>query len=154
MCIKGPNKDECLDNINNKKVCLDNKEELRKEIDKGFLDLKNIFKECHLREKLRKYELIKQQGIYDILDNKSIKLSGLTKEDYYYIMKNYNKLIKKFPDVKGEVQQQIKYMESAAIAKKVAIYGCSNCIELVSNKLDVTINDLCSSCKEIFKNEG
>lgn len=47
MCIKKLNKDERLDNTNKKNVCLDSKEELQKEIHKGFLNLKNIFKECN-----------------------------------------------------------------------------------------------------------
>lgn len=159
MCIKKPNKDirsvNNNDNLEKEKICsVNNKEELIKEVHKGFLDLKNVFKEINLKEKFRKYELVRQQGRYNMFDNRSIVLSGLSKEDYIYIMKNYNELVNKYPNVKREVQQQLNFMESAKISKIIGMYGCSNCVKVVSNKLDVTLNDLCSQCKKLFDNEG
>lgn len=113
-------------------------------------ELKQILEEIVLKEKLEKYELVRQQGYYNMLDKRARKLSGLTEDEYQYILENYTKLISKFPEVKQNVERRLEYMKSAEISKVIALGGCKNCIEIVSKKLDVKVEDLCQKCQQLI----
>lgn len=113
-------------------------------------ELKQILNEIVLKEKLEKYELVRQQGYYNMLDKRARKLSGLTEDEYQYILENYTKLISKFPEVKQNVKRRLEYMKSAEISKVIALRGCENCIEIVSRKLDVKVEDLCQKCQQLI----
>lgn len=113
-------------------------------------ELKQILEEIVLKEKLEKYELVRQQGYYNMLDKRAIKLSGLTEDEYQYILENNTKLISKFPEVKQNVKRRLEYMKSAEISKVIAPRGCENCIEIVSRKLDVKVEDLCQKCQQLI----
>lgn len=136
MCIK-------LNKLTKKSY---SEQEILQQLDK----IKKIVRDNIQQEKFEKYELVRQQGYFNMLDPRARKLTGLNKEDYKYILKNYTKLISKFPDTKHRVKLRLDYIKSANIAKIVAIKGCKNCIEIVSKKLDVTEQDLCENCKKIL----
>ncbi len=107
-----------------------------------------ISKKNRIKDDLLRYEVVRQQGKYNMLDPRARNLTGLTEERYSYIIKNYNKLMKKYPNIKKQVKLRLQYIKSANIAKIIATKGCKNCIDIVSNKLDVTIDDLCCECKK------
>lgn len=109
-------------------------------------DLIGILKEAKLRENLEKYELVKQQG-YNMLESQTRILTGLSQEEYTNIVKNYSQLMTKFTDTKDRIHQRLKYIKSANIAKMIAIKGCDKCIEIVSKKLDISLNDICQNCR-------
>ena len=111
-------------------------------------ELIEILDEGKTKEQLEEYELVRQQGYYNMLDPRARQLTGLTEEEYLYIIKNYKELMIKFPKTKENVSRRLKYITSALIAKIIAIKGCKNCIEIVSKKLDVTIKDLCENCRK------
>lgn len=100
------------------------------------------------KEKLLKYEVVRQQGYYNMLDPRARQLTGLSEEDYEYIIRNYTELMQKYPNVKEKAKQNLNYLKSANIAKIVSLKGCNNCIEIVSNKLDVKLDDLCENCRK------
>ena len=85
-----------------------------------------------------------------ITDPRARKLTGLSEKEYQYIQIHYTELMKKYPDTKERAKQNLAYSKSANIVKIIAIKGCSNCIEIVSEKLDVTENDLCEDCRKIL----
>lgn len=134
-------------------MCLKNVEEEKelKQISDSCKSIIDIVKVSKLKEKLEQYELVRQERIYNMLDPKARELAGLTKEDYMYIIEHYEELILKYPNVKDVVRRRLDYIKSANIAKVVAVKGCNNCIELVSRKLDVNIDELCDKCKKIVK---
>ncbi len=115
--------------------------------------IQNILKKGKQEEKLLQYEIVRQQGYYNMLDKRARILTGLTEKDYNYILKNYTELILKFPKVKEKAKSRLQYLKSAQISKIIAIKGCSNCIEIVSKKLDVTENDLCENCKKFITDQ-
>lgn len=43
------------------------------------------------KEKFMKYYDVQMGGAYNMLDPRACKLTGLSKEDYFDIIKNYNK---------------------------------------------------------------
>lgn len=55
-----------------------------------------------------------------------------------------------FTDSKEKVKQKLDYIKSDNTAKIVSIKESKNCIEIVSQKLDVTENDLCKNCKRVL----
>ena len=138
MCLK----------LNQNNIDVKSKQELEEEIKKDSRDLLEIAKESRLKQNLIEYEFIRQQGRYNMLDENARKLIGISIEEYTYIIKHYGELMKKYPDTKKQVQLRLDYIKSANIAKIVAIKGCKNCIEKVTNKVDVTINDLCDKCRK------
>ena len=73
--------------------------------------------------------------------------------NYIELMKNYSELMIKYPDIKVRAEKDLEYIKSANIAKIIAMSGCKNCIEIVSNKLDVNEDDLCEECKKILTNQ-
>lgn len=135
MCLK--------ENLNNK-----TKEELGEIIITKLKELIEICKESNLKQKLERFEFIRHQGRYNMLDEETRKLTRISKDDYRYIIEHYEELIKKYPDVKVQVKLRLDYIKSANIAKAIVMKGCNNCIELVSRKLDVNMNDLCEECKK------
>lgn len=120
---------------------------LEKTIIKESRELIEIVEEVQEKEALFVYELVRQQGFYNMLDDKARITTRLAKEKYDYIQKNYAELMEKYPEIKDRVKRNLEYIESANIAKIVVFKGCKNCIELVSRKLDITVNDLCKECR-------
>lgn len=59
--------------------------------------------------------------------------------------------MQKYPNVKEQAKKNLDYMKSATIAKVIALKGCKKCKRMVSNKLDVTLKDLCENCRKITK---
>lgn len=123
------------------------------EIIKTANEIQELLKNSKLKENLLKYEIVRLQGRYNMLDTNAIKVTGLAQNDYEYIINNYHQLMDKFPDVRDRAIRQLDYIKSANICKTIALKGCKNCIEIVSTKLDVTENDLCEYCKNIITNQ-
>ena len=126
------------------------KEELAEQIIKECNDLKDMLEEGKLKERLYEYELIKLNSKTPLLDEQARRLIGITAEEYIYITKNYDKLIKKYPDVRERALRYLDYIKSANIAKLIALKGCENCRLIVCEKLDVKENDLCDNCKKLI----
>ena len=126
------------------------KEELAEQILKDTKELIEIAKESKLKENLYEYELIKLNSKTPLLDERVRRLIGITAEEYIYITKNYDKLIKKYPDVRERALRHLEYIKSANIAKIIALKGCENCRLIVCEKLDVKENDLCDNCKKLI----
>lgn len=126
------------------------KEELAEQILKDTKELIDIAKESKLKENLYEYELIKLNSKAPLLDEQARRLIGITAEEYIYITKNYDKLIKKYPDVRERALRYLDYIKSANIAKLIALKGCENCRIIVCEKLDVKENDLCDNCKKLI----
>lgn len=125
--------------------------DLEQEIIKQAEQLIDILENGRQKEKLLKYEVVRQQGYYNMFDPRARKMTGLTEEDYIYIQKHYTELMQRFPDTKVRAKRNLEYLKSANISKIIALKGCENCIQTVSKKLDVTENDLCESCRKIIE---
>ena len=106
-----------------------------------------------LEEKLIRYELVRQQGRYNMLDKKARELTGLSEAEYMYIISNYEELMNKYPDIKAKVKEKLDYIMSANLSKYNAINGCEKCRQQVCEKLDVSIDDLCEECKQKLKQD-
>lgn len=104
-----------------------------------------------LEEKLIRYELVRQQGRYNMLDERARQLTGLSEADYMYIISNYKELMNKYPDIKAKVKEKLDYIMSENLSKYIAINGCEKCRQQVCEKLDVSIDDLCEECKQKLK---
>ena len=126
------------------------KEELAEQILKDTKELIDIAKESKLKENLYEYELIKLNSKTLLLDEQARRLIGITGEEYIYITKNYDKLIKRYPDVRERALRYLDYIKSANIAKLIALKGCENCRLIVCEKLDVKENDLCDNCEKLI----
>lgn len=126
------------------------KEELAEQILKDTKELIEIAKESKLKENLYEYELIKLNSKTPLLDEQARRLIGITAEEYIYITKNYDKLIKKYPDVRERALRYLDYIKYANIAKLIDLKGCENCRLIVCEKLDVKENDLCDNCKKLI----
>ena len=48
------------------------------------------------KEKFMKYYNVQMEGRYNMLDKRALELTGLSKEDYFEIIKNYNTYYTKF----------------------------------------------------------
>lgn len=48
------------------------------------------------KEKFMKYYNVQMEGRYNMLDKRALELTGLSKEDYFEIIKNYNTYYIKF----------------------------------------------------------
>ena len=70
-------------------------------------ELRKILEVDKQEEKLLKYEIVRQQGYYNMLDKRARILTGLTEKDYIYILKNYTELIQKFPKVKDKAKSKL-----------------------------------------------
>lgn len=54
------------------------------------------------KEKFDAYESVRRSGVTNMFDVRMVQsLSGLNKEEIFYIMKNYNELMEKFGDKDG-----------------------------------------------------
>lgn len=126
------------------------KEELAEQILKDTKELIDIAKESKLKENLYEYELIKLNSKTLLLDEQARRLIGITGEEYIYITKNYDKLIKRYPDVRERALRYLDYIKSANIAKLIALKDCENCRLIVCEKLDVKENDLCDNCEKLI----
>ena len=65
------------------------KEELEIQIIKDIKDFKNILYEDKLKDKLFRYEVVRLQGHYNMFDPRARLETGLSEEDYRYIIKEY-----------------------------------------------------------------
>ena len=106
-----------------------------------------------LEEKLIRYELVRQQGRYNMLDKKARELTGLSEAEYMYIVSNYEELMNKYPYTKAKVKERLNYIMSANLSKYIEINGCEKCRQQVCEKLDVSIDDLCEECKQKLKQD-
>lgn len=106
-----------------------------------------------LRERLIRYELVRQQGKYNMLDERARKATGLPEANYMYIISNYKELMNKYPDIKAKVKEKLDYIMSENLSKYIAINGCEKCRQQVCEKLDVSIGDLCEECKQKLKRD-
>lgn len=55
------------------------------------------------RSQFRSYERVRQVGHYNMLDSRARALTGLDKDMYMQVLKNYNKLTALYPEVCKEV---------------------------------------------------
>lgn len=134
----------CLKTNNSKDV-------ITGQIIKTTQELVDISKERKIKDKLFQYELVRLNGKYNMLDEQARNLTGLSKEDYIFIIEHYTELMKQYPDVKERALKTLEYIKSADIVKVIAIKGCENCIEKVCKKLDVYKDDLCENCRQIVE---
>lgn len=102
------------------------------------------------KENLYRYELVRLLGTYNMLDPKARKLTGLTEKEYTYIIKNYNELMVKYPDVKNTARNTLKYIRSGQIRKIITDKGCNQCKKIVINELDIEIEKLCPKCRKLL----
>ena len=102
-----------------------------------------------LEEKLIRYELVRQQGRYNMLDERARQLTGLSEADYMYIISNYKELMNKYKDIKAKVKEKLDYIMSENLSKYIEINGCEKCRQQVCEKLDVGIGE----CKEKLKQD-
>lgn len=128
------------------------KDELASKIIKDAKELKCTLEESKLKEALLQYELVRLNGRYNmVLDIRARLLVGLSEEDYMYIIKHYSELMAKYMDVKATANIRFEYIKSANRAKLIATKGCNNCIDKVSKKLDVKIEELCENCQYLIR---
>lgn len=102
-----------------------------------------------LEEKLIRYELVRQQGRYNMLDERARQLTGLSEADYMYIISNYKELMNKYKDTKAKVKEKLDYIMSENLSKYIEINGCEKCRQQVCEKLDVGIEE----CKQKLKQD-
>lgn len=121
-----------------------------KGIKKEIQEITNILEESKLKDKLFRYEIVRLNGTYNMFSQEARQLVGLDIEDYTYIIHNYSELMKKYPEIRRQALSRLEYIKSANIAKTITTKGCKNCIQIVSNKLDVKLEDLCNDCKKIL----
>lgn len=127
------------------------KEELEIQIIKDIKEIKDILEDDKLKDKLFRYEVVRLQGNYNMFDPRARLQTGLTKKDYMYIIKNYSKLMERFSEVRSMAMSRIEYLKSAYTAKVIGLKGCENCRNIVSEKLDVKVEDLCANCQKILE---
>ena len=106
-----------------------------------------------LEEKLIRYELVRQQGKYNMLDKKARELTGLSEAEYMYIISNYEELMNKYLETKAKVKEIFDYIMSENLSRYIKINGCEKCRQQVCEKLDVSIDDLCEECKQKLKQD-
>ena len=126
-------------------MCLKTRNDLTNEIIQEILD------ESKLKEKLLQYELVRLNGRYNMMDIRSRLLVDIPKEEYNYIVKNYSLLMEKYPEIKDKANIRFEYIKSANRIKLIVTKGCNNCIDIVTKKLDVKIEDLCENCQYLIK---
>ena len=114
------------------------------------LEMIKVLEETKQVRMLFLFELVRQLGYYNMIDSKARELTGLSKEDYDFIREYYTCLMMKYPQVKQEVQLSIAFINENRdnLKRIVQLKGCKKCIEKVTNKVDVTINDLCDKCRK------
>lgn len=72
--------------------------------------VKDCLKTTILRKNFEKYENIRQQGCYNMFDQKTRILTGLTDREYKYILANYTELKKKFKDIKAKQTEDLQHI--------------------------------------------
>lgn len=127
------------------------KEELEIQIIKDIKDIKNILDEDKLKDKLFKYEDVRLQGHYNMFDPRARLETGLSEEDYKYIMKEYSNLMEKYPEVRSLAINRIEQLKSAYIKQVIELKGCFRCQSMVNKKLEVHAEDLCDKCQKILE---
>lgn len=127
------------------------KDDLINEIIQDTKDIKEILDESKLKEKLLQYELVRLNGRYNMLDIRSRLLVDIPKEEYNYIVENYSLLMEKYPETKDKANIRFEYIKSANRIKLIVTKGCNNCIDIVTKKLDVKIEDLCENCQYLIR---
>ena len=130
-------------------VCQNNN--LEQDVIQQAKEIINLLENGRQKEQLLKYEIVRQQGYYNMFDPQARKLTGLSEKEYINIQNHYSELMQKYPNVKEQARKNLGYMKSATIAKVIALNGCKKCKRIVSNKLDVTLKDLCENCRKITK---
>ena len=118
-------------------------------------DVTQILKRAKEKEILFKYEIVRQQGFYNMFDPKARQLTGLSKDNYLFVMKNYSRLIKEHPNIKEEITKQLQYVRYTNVNKTVLLNGCQNCIDkifnnVINNNLKLDVEDLCQNCRKLF----
>ena len=83
-----------------KKMCLKSENITHKKISR----ISNKYEQ----QNLLRYEIIRQKGIYNMFDPRTIQLTGLTEKEYKYILVNYERLIKKYPNTRKLAQRKLK----------------------------------------------
>lgn len=53
-------------------------------------------------EKFIAYEEVRDSGAYNMLDPRAVEMSGLSKEDYLYVISNYEQLKKQYDGIRNE----------------------------------------------------
>ena len=130
-------------------VCQNNN--LEQDVIQQAKEIINLLENGRQKEQLLKYEVVRQQGLYNMFDPKARKVTGLSEKEYINIQKHYSELMQKYPDIKEKAKINLANMKSATIAKVIALNGCNKCKRIVSNKLDVALKDLCENCRKIVK---
>ena len=127
------------------------KEELEIQIIKDMKEIKNIREEDKLKDKLFRYEIVRLQGNYNMLDPRARQQTGLPEEDYKYIIKEYSNLMERYPEVRSLAINRIESLKSAYIKKVIDLKGCFRCQSIVNKKLEVQAEDLCDKCRKILE---
>ena len=127
------------------------KEELEIQIINDIKEIKDILDEDKIKDKLFRYEVVRLQGHYNMFDPRARLETGLSEEDYKYIIKEYSNFMEKYPEVRSLAINRIEYLKSAYTAKVIGLRGCDDCRKIVSKKLDVKVEDLCEICKKIIE---
>lgn len=126
------------------------KEELEIQIIKDIRDIKDILDENKLKDKLFRYEVVRLQGNY-MFDPRARLETGLSEEDYKYIMKEYSNLMERFPEVRSLAINRIEQLNSSYIKQVIELKGCYRCSSIVRKKLEVHVEDLCENCRKILE---
>ena len=126
------------------------KEDLEIQIIKDIKDIKNILDENKLKDKLFRYEVVRLQGNY-MFDPRARLETGLSEEDYKYIMKEYSNLMGRFPEVRSLAINRIEHLKSAYITRVIELKGCYRCSSIIRKKLEVHAEDLCENCRKILE---
>lgn len=91
--------------------------------------LKPILKIDKQKYNFERYELVRQAGLYNMLDTKARELTGLTIEEYNYVIKNYTEFLNRYPDTREKIR---KLLQNRRITEEN-----KNCIKELMKKLDV-----------------
>jgi hypothetical protein len=52
------------------------------------------------KDHFERFEAVRSSGNWNMYDIKARKATGLTKDEYYSVMRNYTKLMELYPDVR------------------------------------------------------
>lgn len=83
-----------------KKMCLKSENITQKKISR----ISNKYEQ----QNLLRYEIIRQKGKYNMFEPRTIQLTGLTEKEYKYILVNYERLIKKYPNTRKLARRKLK----------------------------------------------
>ena len=94
-----------------------------------------------LKHNFEKYELVRQLGYFNMLDPRAIDLTGLTKNEYFYILKNYKQILERYPNTRDKIRKQLKFYNYVNTIKAKVNSKKKNYIKK-KTKLDITEPDL------------